>query len=141
MSMATNLSGQGSDRFHAMGDINVTPLVDIMLVLLIIFMVTAPLMTQGVEIDLPQAESKVLAPQEEPLVISVAADGMTYIEERAVPLAELGDKVMAIRQANPEKAIYVRGDLAASYGAVMVVMAGLQQAGVERVGLLTEQPG
>ncbi|MBF0369191.1 MAG: protein TolR [Magnetococcales bacterium] len=138
MGMGTNLSGQGSDRFRVMGEINVTPLVDIMLVLLIIFMVAAPLMTQGVEVDLPDAEAKPLPSEVEPLVVSVKRDGSTYIEERPVSAQELAAKIKLIRGNNPNLLVYVRGDDQVSYGTIMTVMSQLQQAGVDKVGLVTE---
>ncbi len=139
MSMGVNLNG-GRDGLSAMSDINVTPMVDIMLVLLIIFMVTAPLMTQGVEVDLPKEDSQAISTDTEPLVISVRSDGSTFIEEKAIGIDELGDKVRGIRLANPKLPVYVRGDRAADYGFVIRVMAALQRSGVDRVGLITELP-
>lgn len=138
--MSMGSSGGGRDGYSSMSDINVTPMVDIMLVLLIIFMVTAPLMTQGVEVDLPQEDSQAISTDTEPLVISVRADRMTYIEDKVVEVAVLGDKVRGIRLANPKLPVYVRGDKAVEYGAVMKVMAALQNAGVDHVGLITELP-
>ncbi|MGN7613080.1 protein TolR [Magnetococcales bacterium HHB-1] len=139
MGMGVRMSEGGGDRFSgAMSEINVTPLVDIMLVLLIIFMVTAPLLTQGVEVNLPQASANPISSNQEPIVISVKPDGSTYIENKRIPLDELAAKVKAIRRANPQLPIYVRGDEKAVYGAVMRVMAGLQMAGIEKVGLITE---
>jgi biopolymer transport protein TolR len=131
--------GQGPERFRAMGEINVTPL-DIMLVLLIIFMVAAPLMTQGVEVALPETAANSMASNEEPLIISVTANGQASIESRVVSLEEMEVKVRAIRQNNPKLPIYIRGDRSADYGAVVVVMARLQQAGITQVGLVTEAP-
>jgi biopolymer transport protein TolR len=136
--MAMGLKSGGSNRFSTMSDINVTPLVDIMLVLLIIFMVTAPLMTQGVDIDLPDADGKAMATDNEPMVVSVTPDGRLFIEEHPVSTEELGIKIAAIRQGNPDLTIYVRGDTTAAYGTVIQVMAQLQQAGVHRIGLVTE---
>ena len=141
MSMGLNLDEQGPDhRFSAMSEINVTPLVDIMLVLLIIFMVAAPLMTQGVEVDLPDADTKALTSDIEPLVVSVAPDGTPYIEEKPVTATELASRITAIRNNHPKLPVYVRGDHKATYGAVMKVMAQLQNAGVSQVGLVTEPP-
>lgn len=140
MSMGVNLSDQGSDQHGTMSEINVTPLVDIMLVLLIIFMVTAPMLTQGVEVDLPDANADPLTSNQEPLIISVAPDGTPYIEKHAVNIDQLTNKILAIRKNNPKLPIYVRGDQKTPYGAVMAVMAKLQQAGVVRVGLVTEPP-
>lgn len=141
MGMSSNMNDQGPDGHHAMSEINVTPMVDIMLVLLVIFMVTAPLLTQGVEVNLPDSEANALSTNEEPMVISVSADGTTYIEEHAVTVMEITDKVQAIRKNNPNFPIYVRGDRKVAYGSIMAVMSQLQQAGVDRVGLITEPPG
>jgi biopolymer transport protein TolR len=142
MSMGVNLDGgSGSDNsYSAMSDINVTPMVDIMLVLLIIFMVAAPLMTQGVEVNLPKAKTSALATNSEPLVVTVARDGTPFIEQNPITITELKDKIILIRKANPDVPVYVRGDKKAEYGAVMKVMAHLQQAGIEKIGLVTESP-
>ncbi|NGZ07705.1 MAG: protein TolR [Magnetococcales bacterium] len=141
MGMGSSMNS-GPDRLTAMSEINVTPMVDIMLVLLVIFMVTAPLLTQGVEVNLPDSEAAALSTEQEPLVISVTPNGSTYIEDRAVTVNEMVDKIRAIRKNNPNFPVYVRGDKTAQYGAIMVVMSKLQQAGVDRVGLITEpSPG
>ena len=142
MSMGVNLDGgSGShNSYSAMSDINVTPMVDIMLVLLIIFMVAAPLMTQGVEVNLPKAKTSALATNSEPLVVTVARDGTPFIEQNPITITELKDKIILIRKANPDVPVYVRGDKKAEYGAVMKVMAHLQQAGIEKIGLVTESP-
>ncbi|MBF0273423.1 MAG: protein TolR [Magnetococcales bacterium] len=140
MAMGSSMNNQGSDRLQAMSDINVTPMVDIMLVLLVIFMVTAPLLTQGVEVNLPDSEASAMSTDNEPLVISVTANGSTYIEDRAVTVTEMVDKIRAIRQNNPNFPVYVRGDRNAAYGSIMAVMSQLQLAGVDRVGLITEPP-
>ncbi|MEO5346963.1 MAG: protein TolR [Magnetococcus sp. YQC-9] len=124
-----------------MSEINVTPLVDVMLVLLVIFMVTAPLLTQGVEVNLPDSEANALSTEQEPLVISVTANGSTYIEERAVTVTEMVDKIRGIRANKPNFPVYVRGDRTAAYGLIMTVMTQLQMAGVDKVGLITEPPG
>ncbi|MBF0310567.1 MAG: protein TolR [Magnetococcales bacterium] len=136
--MGMGVGGQGSDRHRPMGDINVTPLVDIMLVLLIIFMVAAPLLTQGVEVDLPKAESSPLSTDNEPLIVSVTRDGSPAIEEKRVTFEELRVRINAIKRTNPKLVVYVRGDRLTSYGQVMAVMAYLQEAGVSQVGLVTE---
>ncbi len=140
MSMGVNLDGGSDNNYSAMSEINVTPLVDIMLVLLIIFMVAAPLMTQGVEINLPKAKTSAMASNSEPLVVTVAKDGTPYIEQNPISIADLKTKIHHIRKANPDLPVYVRGDRKAEYGAVMRVMANLQQAGIAKVGLVTESP-
>lgn len=137
MSMGMNLDDQGSEH-NAMSEINVTPMVDVMLVLLIIFMVTAPLLTQGVDVNLPTTGASSLTPEHEPLMITVKRDGTAFIEENAVSISQLALKVSTIRENKPKLPVFVRGDRDTSYGAVMTVMTQLQQAGVERVGLVTE---
>lgn len=137
MSMGANLDENDSDG-SLISEINVTPMVDIMLVLLIIFMVTAPLLTQGVDVNLPSTESTSLTPEDEPLLITVDRDGTPFIEKNSVSIAELTEKITAIRKNKPELPIFVRGDKDATYGAVMTVMSQLQQAGVDRVGLVTD---
>lgn len=139
MSMGVNLDDQGSEH-GAISEINVTPMVDVMLVLLIIFMVTAPLLTQGVDVNLPSTQAESLTSEQEPLVISVDRNGVSFIEKNEVPAAQLAEKVAAIRRNNPQLPVFVRGDQETSYGAVMTVMSQLQQAGVDRVGLVTEPP-
>ncbi|MBF0383237.1 MAG: protein TolR [Magnetococcales bacterium] len=140
--MGLNLDegGGSGNSYSAMSEINVTPLVDIMLVLLIIFMVAAPLMTQGVEVNLPKAATGALASNSEPLVVTVSRDGTPYIEQNRLSISALKDKITLIRKANPNVPVYVRGDKKAEYGAVMKVMAHLQQAGIEKIGLVTESP-
>ncbi|MBF0128147.1 MAG: protein TolR [Magnetococcales bacterium] len=137
--MGVNFNTQGSDH-GAMSDINVTPMVDIMLVLLVIFMVTAPLLTQGVEVNLPSTRAAPLNSKQEPLIITVNQDGLTYIEKNLQTTAQLIEKVTAIRKSNPDLPVFVRGDRKTPYGSVMVVMSQLQQAGVDRIGLVTEPP-
>lgn len=125
-------------------EINVVPYIDVMLVLLIIFMITAPLIQQGVEIDLPQASANPMPPeQREPLVISVSKAGDFYLnigENNDKPIAEdlLANRVAAIINNHPQTPVLVRGDKAVDYGRVTEVMVLLQSAGVEKVGLMTE---
>ena len=129
-----------------MSEINVVPYIDVMLVLLVIFMVTAPLMTQGIKVDLPEASSGPLeVDDDEPmLVVSVKADGSYYINvgeaEQAVPLAEIGDKAGKIISANPDIKVLVEGDRNLAYGVIVNLMNTLQAAGAESVGLITEPP-
>ena len=129
---------------HApMSEINVTPMVDVMLVLLIIFMVAAPLLTVGVPIDLPQARGKQLEAKQEPLVISVKADGKVYIADSEVPLDGLADKLkaLAVNRKGNDEPIFVRGDKGANYGAVMKVMGRISAGGFHKVSLVTEVEG
>ena len=138
-------SGSFGKRRHrrnpVMSEINVTPMVDVMLVLLIIFMVSAPLLTVGVPIDLPQTQASSLdQADKEPLAISVNTDGKVYLQNTEIPLEELVPKLQAISQArggNDER-IYVRGDRTVDYGTVMKVMGRLSAAGFRKVALVTE---
>ena len=139
MSMGVQFNSQCSEH-GTMSDINVTPMVDIMLVLLVIFMVTAPLLTQGVDVNLPSTKASPLQSKQEPLIVTVNQDGITYIEKTPQSTTQLIEKVAAIRKSNPEVPIYVKGDRKTPYGTVMIVMSQLQQAGVDRVGLVTDPP-
>jgi biopolymer transport protein TolR len=141
-SPATSLSvGKRRHRRRAvMSEINVTPFVDVMLVLLIIFMVSAPLLTVGVPIDLPQTQAKGLDQDREPLTVSVNTKGEVFLQNSEVKLEELVPKLQAITQARGglEERIYVRGDRKVDYGTVMKVMGRLSTAGFKRVALVTE---
>jgi len=123
-----------------MGEINVTPLVDVMLVLLIIFMITAPLLTQGVNIDLPNADAPAMQQSVEPLVITVAASGEIYMQKHRVGIDQLASSIADMRRQKPGMPVYVRGDAHARYEAVARVMSILASNGVQKVGLVTE-PG
>ncbi len=123
-----------------MAEINVTPFVDVMLVLLIVFMITAPLLTTGVNVDLPRAESSPLPGQDEPLAVTLAADGTIYLQDSAVPLEGLAPRLAAITGENRETRIFVRGDRSIDYGRVMAVVSAINRAGFTRVALVTEAP-
>ncbi len=123
-----------------MGEINVTPLVDVMLVLLIIFMVTAPLLTQGIDVDLPDADSPAMQQNVEPLVISIHKDGKIYIRKHAVELEKLAPRIAAMRKAKPNLPVFIRGDAKTAYEHVAQVMSALEKGGIRKVGLVTE-PG
>lgn len=120
-----------------MSDINVTPLVDVMLVLLIVFMVAAPLMTVGVPIDLPKTDAKPLNSQVEPLSVSIKPDGSIYLMEQPMTIEELTTKLQALYGIDPEKEIRVRGDLAATYGPIAQVLGAINAAGFKKIGLET----
>jgi biopolymer transport protein TolR len=120
-----------------MSEINVTPLVDVMLVLLIIFMVAAPLLTVGVPIDLPETSAKPMEGQTDPINITVDADGKVFLQDNEIPFDEVVPKLQAIAQNGVEDRIYVRGDRAADYGTVMRVMARISAAGFKKIGLIT----
>ena len=130
---------QGSPN-DAISQINVTPLVDVMLVLLIIFMVTAPILQQGVPVDLPKVAASPLTGQEEQLVVNVAKGGQIFLNDTAMTDAQLTEKLRAIAVARPDRQLYVRADQAVPYGQVMRVMGAVRDAGLTRVGLVTEPP-
>jgi biopolymer transport protein TolR len=117
--------------------INVTPLVDVMLVLLVIFMVTAPIIQQGVQVNLPQAKAAAIPGTDELLVVSIAKNGKIYLNDNVMSLDELGAKMRAIRSNLTDKQVYVRADQDVRYGLVMQTIAELKQAGIDRVGMVT----
>jgi biopolymer transport protein TolR len=127
-------------RRPVMSEINVTPMVDVMLVLLIIFMVSAPLLTVGVPIDLPQTRAKSLDQDREPLTLSVNLQGQVFLQNSEIPLDDLVSKLKAVTEARggDDERIYVRGDRKVDYGTVMRVMGRLSSAGFRRVALVTE---
>ena len=131
---------QGSAGNDAISQINVTPLVAVMLVLLIIFMVTAPILQQGVSVDLPKVAAGPLAGHEEQLVINVARSGEVFLNDTPMAPDQLTAKLRAIAAARPDRQIYVRADQAVPYGQVMRVMGAVHDAGLVRVGLVTEPP-
>ena len=124
-------------RHRPMSEINVTPFVDVMLVLLIIFMVAAPLLTVGVPLDLPETQAKPLEGATEPITISVAADGRIYIQDTEIAADEVVAKLEAIAQNGYDERIFVRGDRNADYGTIMGVMGRINAAGYKRLGLVT----
>ena len=130
----------GGRRHRPMGEINVTPFVDVMLVLLIVFMVTAPLLTVGVEVDLPKTKTGAINADPAPLVVSIKADGSLYLQEAAVDAEVLIPRLKAISNANPDVRIFVRGDRAVTYGDVLGVMGRIQAAGFEKVALVAQLP-
>ena len=133
-------NGGGRYKYSRMSEINVTPFVDVMLVLLIVFMVTAPLMTVGVPVDLPKTKAAMITDTEEPLVISVVAEGVIYVQDTPVPLEKLAARLIAITGSNPEIRIFVRGDKSIDYGTVLMVMGRVNAAGFKKVSLLAKLP-
>ena len=125
---------------HRLAEINVTPFVDVMLVLLIVFMITAPLLTTGVTVDLPRAETGPLPGQDEPLAVTLAADGTIYIQESPIAAEQLAPRLAAIAGRNPHVRIFVRADRRLDYGRVMDVIGRIHAAGFTRVALVTEAP-
>ena len=130
----------GGRRHRPMGEINVTPFVDVTLVLLIVFMVTAPLLTVGVEVDLPKTKAGAINADAAPLVVSIKSDGSLYLQETVVEPEALIPRLKAISDANPDVRIFVRGDRAVSYGEVLSVMGRIQSAGFEKVALVAKLP-
>ena len=143
--MGASLQGPGGGRRRGrprrapMSEINVTPFVDVMLVLLIIFMVAAPLLTVGVPIDLPESRAGALEGDNEPLAVSVDNEGRIFLQDTEVTIEELVPRLTAIAQAGFEERVYVRGDTAVNYGQVMRVMGRLNEAGFKRIGLVTQE--
>ena len=121
-----------------MSDINVTPLVDVMLVLLIIFMVTAPMMMEGVEVNLPQTQAKQMKTEEDPLILTVDRQGGIHIEKHTIALEEIEVKVKKIFQYRRDKEILLRADKDVPYGFVIKVMAAVKRAGITKLGMVTE---
>jgi biopolymer transport protein TolR len=122
-----------------MSEINVTPFVDVMLVLLVIFMVTAPLLTAGVQVDLPDEESQPLPGQDEPLSISIDKKGNIFIQEKKTTMEELLPKLDAITKRKKDTRIFIHGDRNIDYGRIMHVMGAISNAGFTKIGLVTEQ--
>ncbi len=146
MSVGASGSGRGGrghrrrGRHHAlMSEINVTPMVDVMLVLLIIFMVAAPLLTVGVPIDLPDTQAKAMNADTQPITVSINETGKVYLQETEIPIDEVVGKLQAISKTGYDERIFVRGDKTADYGTVMKVMARISAAGYKNIGLVTLQ--
>jgi len=129
-----------------MSEINVVPYIDVMLVLLVIFMVTAPLLTQGVQVDLPKTPAKPISEvKDEPLIVSIKADGSFYVNlgkqpDKSMTIDDIRTKVAAVIRRNPETPVLVWGDVSVPYGTVVTLMSELQSAGAASVGLVTENP-
>ena len=131
----------GRRRTHVpMSDINVTPFVDVMLVLLIIFMVTAPLLTVGVQVDLPKTKASVITGDDEPLTITVDSEGRIHLQDTMLTLQAVAPRLLAITENNPDVRIFVRGDKAVDYGRIMEVMGTVNLAGFTKVALIAELP-
>ena len=138
--MAMQIGGHRSRqrRFRPMAEINVTPMVDVMLVLLVIFMVTAPLLTSGVPVDLPKSKAGQLKGDDQPLTVSLDSKGEIFLQDTKVSLEELTPRLQAITSAKPDTRIFVKGDATINYGRVMEVMGQLSAAGFPHVALLTQ---
>lgn len=139
--MGANLGrpgGRRGGRAQNFAEINITPMVDVMLVLLIIFMVAAPMMTTGVTVDLPETAASPITGQDEPLAVTVTADGKIYVQKTAVALQELEAKLKAITGEKKDTRIFVRGDKTVDYGHIMEVVGTINQAGFGKVALITD---
>ena len=132
--MAADIS-QGRDKLP-LSNINVTPFVDVMLVLLVIFMVTAPIIQQGVEVNLPQAKVSPVVGEPEPLIVSVKKDGRVYLNDNKVTAAELRTKLEAIRRLDAQKSVYLRADRDVPYGSVYTAIGEIKEAGIEKLGMM-----
>jgi biopolymer transport protein TolR len=138
--MAFNLGGDPHDD-SVMADINVTPLVDVMLVLLIIFMIAAPMLHQGIEVALPRAEAQNLPLRvEDPIVLSIDREGKIYLREALIPSAELVDRLKPQVEARRGETVFLKGDRDVPYGQVIDVLDLLRQGGIQNVGMVTERP-
>ena len=144
MAIGLHSSARGRRARAPMAEINVTPLVDVMLVLLIIFMVTAPLLVAGVPVDLPESKAKALDQEAKPVQISVEGGGAVFIDDTAVPQGELGARLGRIAATSAEEGgprVFLRADRGLDYGRVMEVMGELNAAGLRKVALVSTQPG
>ena len=135
MAFASRGNGGGS-----IAQINVTPLVDVMLVLLVIFMVTAPIIQQGVSVDLPKTRAAGLASQEDPLVVGLTKDGKVFVNDNPIALPDLRAKLVAIAAASPDRPLLLRADRSVPYGDVVAVIAAIREAGIVKLGMVTEPP-
>lgn len=140
MAMSPQSMEPGDGGYRPLAEINVTPLVDVMLVLLIIFMIAAPLLVSGVTLELPKAANEPLPETQEKLVVSVTADRELYVDEDPVSWEGIGDHLMALRETGGERTIFVRGDHKSDYGTIMEVLSLLGKAGFSDISLLTEEP-
>ena len=125
-------------KAHPMAEINVTPMVDVMLVLLVIFMITAPLLTVGVPVDLPKTKAEAMQDPDEPLVVTVNKEGKIFLAEAELKMEELGPRIDAISNNNPEVKIFIRGDQAVDYGVVAQVLGQLVSAGFRHLALISD---
>ena len=140
MITSNNLNKRKKQRYTQMSEINVTPFVDVMLVLLIVFMVTAPLLTVGIKVDLPKVKATALTDIKDPNEITVKLDGEVYIGESKVEVENLIPRLNAITEQNTEARIYIRGDRVVAYGRIMEIMSTINSAGYIKVALVTQNP-
>lgn len=140
MPFATGFGGDQSDD-AVLADINVTPLVDVMLVLLIIFMITAPMLHQGVEVALPKAEADAMQLKiDDPLILSINRDGLVYIQDEPIHPSQLMERLTPLIEARGDEAVFLKGDRDLPYGTVIEVLDILNRGGIRQVGMVTERP-
>ena len=139
MITSNNLNKRKKQKYTQMSEINVTPFVDVMLVLLIVFMVTAPLLTVGIKVDLPKVEATALTDIKDPIEITINLEGDIYLGESKVEVENLIPRLNAITEQNTEARIYVRGDRVVAYGRIMEIMSIINSAGYIKVALITQQ--
>jgi biopolymer transport protein TolR len=128
---------RGGDR-TVMAQINVTPLVDVMLVLLVIFMITAPMMQQGMQVNLPKTEAKAMSVKDEPVIVTIDRNGRAFLDKGEIPRGQLKDKLTVLFASKSKKEVFLKADRDVPYGEVIRAMAEIKSAGVERLGMLTE---
>lgn len=142
MAMGLHQQRRGRGRFSGgFNEINVTPFVDVALVLMIIFMITAPMLTSGVKVDLPKTKAAALPGNDQPVAVTIRNDGTVYIQNTKIEVSELADKLQAVLGEKKDTRIFVRGDRAIDYGRVMQVVSEINRAGFTRVALLTDTSG
>jgi len=141
MPFATGFGGDQSDDDAVLADINVTPLVDVMLVLLIIFMITAPMLHQGVEVALPKAEADAMQLKiDDPLILSINRDGLVYVQDEPIHPSQLMERLTPLIEARGDEAVFLKGDRDLPYGTVIEVLDILNRGGIRQVGMVTERP-
>ena len=136
--MAGELAGRRDGS--TISQINVTPFVDVMLVLLVIFMVTAPIIQQGVQVDLPEAQTGAIAGKEEPLIVSIRRNRKVYLNDNRIKLEDLKKKLKAISRIQKDKEVYLRADKNVRYGVVMNTVAAIKESGIAKLGMITRPP-
>lgn len=134
------IGSRGNDR-QVMSQINVTPFVDVMLVLLVIFMITAPMMQQGMQVNLPKTEAKAMTIKDEPVIVTIDKNGRAFLDKQEIPPGQLKSKLTAVFGSKSKKEVFLKADRDVPYGEVIRAMAEIKGAGVERLGMLTEPSG
>lgn len=141
MAFGVGAPGTGQDDERVLSDINVTPLVDVMLVLLIIFMITAPMLHQGIEVALPRADADNLPMRvDDPLVLSINREGLIFLDDEPVHPTRIGERLLPLLEARGDDSVFIKGDRDVPYGRVIELLDILHQAGITRIGMITERP-